>query len=200
MARFVLRKLILQTHIRSHPVGLDVWILVGPFVYFHTSCVRTAKALARLRGCAGSPEPSLVAYVINIIISWVGSNHSVQMAPTRRKTDNDIHTYKIYKQVNRKTTSSLFPQGVITVLKLTSQKWYQYVKQDTNEPSQDKTNTMAEFSVCAQRVSKDPSFLHSDSEDSDKTGRILRLIWIFAGCTCHFVGFVMRWLRCEDAP
>ena len=25
--------------------------------YFHTSFVRTAKALARLRGCAGSPEP-----------------------------------------------------------------------------------------------------------------------------------------------
>ena len=42
------------------------------FVYFHTSCVRTAKALARLRWCAGSPEPSLVAYVIRTIISWAG--------------------------------------------------------------------------------------------------------------------------------
>ena len=73
MARFVLRKLILQTRMRSHPVGLDVWFLVGPFVYFHTSCVRTAKALARLRGCAGSPEPSLVAYVISTKISWAGS-------------------------------------------------------------------------------------------------------------------------------
>ena len=29
-----------------------------------TSCVRTAKALARLHGCTCSPEPSLVAYVI----------------------------------------------------------------------------------------------------------------------------------------
>ena len=46
MVRFVLRKLILQTH-----MGLDIWLLVGPFVFFHTSCVRTAKALARLRGC-----------------------------------------------------------------------------------------------------------------------------------------------------
>ena len=73
MVRFVLRKLILQTHMRSHPVGLDVWISVGPFVYFHTSCVRTAKALARLRGCAGSPEPSLFAYVISTIIAWAGS-------------------------------------------------------------------------------------------------------------------------------
>ena len=53
----------------SHPVGLDVWYLVWLFVYLHTSCMRTAKAQARLYGCIGSPEPSLVAYVI---ISWAG--------------------------------------------------------------------------------------------------------------------------------
>ena len=29
---------------------------------------------------------------------------------------------------------------------------------------------------------------------SDLTGRMPRLIWIFAGCTDHFVGFVMLWL------
>ena len=69
---FVHRKLILQTLMRSHPVGLDVWFLVGPFVYFHTSCVRIAKILAGRRGCAGSPEPSLVAYVISTVISLFG--------------------------------------------------------------------------------------------------------------------------------
>ena len=69
---FVPRKLILQTHMRSHPEGLDVWILVRPVTYFHTSCVQTAKPLARLRGCKGLPEPSLVAYVISTIISWAG--------------------------------------------------------------------------------------------------------------------------------
>ena len=73
MVLFVLRKLIFQTRLRGHPVGLDVWFLVGLFVYFHT--VRIAKALARLRGCTGSPEPSLVAYVISTIISWAGSFH-----------------------------------------------------------------------------------------------------------------------------
>ena len=73
MALFILRQLILQTCMGSHLVGLDVWCLIGPFVCFHTSCVRTAKALARLRGCAGSPEPSLVAYVIITIISWASS-------------------------------------------------------------------------------------------------------------------------------
>ena len=69
MALFILRKFILQTRMRSHPVELNVWCLVGPFAYFHTSCVRPAKVLARLRGCIGSPEPSLVAYVISTIIS-----------------------------------------------------------------------------------------------------------------------------------
>ena len=70
---FVLHKLDLQTRMCSHPVGLDVWFLVRPFVYFHTSCVWTAKALVRLHGCAGSPEPLLVTYVISTIISWAGS-------------------------------------------------------------------------------------------------------------------------------
>ena len=39
------------------------------------------------------------------------------------------------------------------------------------------------------------------SEDSDQTGQMPRLIWVFAGRTCHFIGFVMTrliWARpCE---
>ena len=41
----VLRKPSFQTRMRSHPVGLDVCILVGPFVYFYVSCVRTMKTV-----------------------------------------------------------------------------------------------------------------------------------------------------------
>ena len=33
------------------------------------------------------------------------------------------------------------------------------------------------------------------SEDSDQTGQMPRLIWVFSGRTCHFVGFVMRRLK-----
>ena len=33
------------------------------------------------------------------------------------------------------------------------------------------------------------------SEDSNQTGWMPRLIWVFAGRTCHFVGFVMRWFN-----
>ena len=55
----------------------------------------------------------------------------------------------------------------------------------------------SEYSLCAQWVAKDPSFLHAVSEDSDRTGRMPRLIWVFAGRTYHLVGFVMRRLKCS---
>ena len=50
----------------------------------------------------------------------------------------------------------------------------------------------SESSLCTQWVAKDPSILHVDYEDSDQTGWMPRLICIFAGRTCHFVGFAMR--------
>ena len=79
----------------------------------------------------------------------------------------------------------------------------------TNEPPHDKTNKMtvrpaktqislgicpvwSESSLHAYWVAKDRNFLHADSEDSDQTGRMPRLIWVFPGRTCHFVSFVMR--------
>ena len=78
------------------------------------------------------------------------------------------------------------------------------------EPPHDKTNKMtmrpakiqislgirpvwSETSLCAQRVAKDPSFLHADSEDwSDREDAQadVSLPWAHS----HFVGFVMRWL------
>ena len=39
--------------------------------------------------------------------------------------------------------------------------------------------------------------LHADSEDSDQTGRMTRLTWVFAGRTDYFVGFVMHRLICN---
>ena len=53
----------------------------------------------------------------------------------------------------------------------------------------------SESSLCAQQVVKGQMFLHAVSEDSDQTGRMPRLIWVFAGRTGHFVGFVVRRLK-----
>ena len=49
----------------------------------------------------------------------------------------------------------------------------------------------SESSLCAQWVAKDPMFLHADSEDSDLTGQMPRLIWVFAGRTAHLL--VLSW-------
>ena len=68
------------------------------------------------------------------------------------------------------------------------------------EPRHDKTNKMtvrsaktqislailsvwSESSLCTQWVAKDPKFLQAGSEDFDQTGRMPRLIWVFAGRT-----------------
>ena len=47
----------------------------------------------------------------------------------------------------------------------------------------------SEFSLCAEWIAKDPRFQHADIKDSDQTGRMLRLIWVFAERTGHFIGF-----------
>ena len=41
----------------------------------------------------------------------------------------------------------------------------------------------SESSLCTQWVAKDPWFLYADSKDSDQTGRMPRLIWVFTGHT-----------------
>ena len=50
----------------------------------------------------------------------------------------------------------------------------------------------SESSLCAQWVAKNPVFLHADSEDSYQTGRMPRLIWVFAGRTATFLVLTCR--------
>ena len=70
--------------------------------------------------------------------------------------------------------------------------WYEPRHEKTNKMSVRPAKTQislairpvwSESSLCAQWVAKDPRFLHADSEDSDQTGQMPRLIWVFAGCT-----------------
>ena len=55
MALFVRRKLILQTRMLSHPMGLGVWFLVGPFrllPYFMCTNSKGSGETARMRRLA----------------------------------------------------------------------------------------------------------------------------------------------------
>ena len=54
----------------------------------------------------------------------------------------------------------------------------------------------SEFSLSAWRKLGSSATHWAHIEDSDQTGWMSRLIWVFAGRTCYFVGFVMRWLIC----
>ena len=48
----------------------------------------------------------------------------------------------------------------------------------------------SESSLCTPVIAKDPKLLHADSEGSDQTVQMPRLIWVFAGPTDHIVVFV----------
>ena len=47
-------------------------------------------------------------------------------------------------------------------------------------------------SLCAKLVAKDPRFLHAVSEDSNQTGHMPRLIWVFTGHTFHTGQYLRR--------
>ena len=52
----------------------------------------------------------------------------------------------------------------------------------------------SESLLCAHWEAKNPRFLHVNSEDCDQNVQMPRLIWVFTGRACHFVGFGMKWL------
>ena len=73
MALFILRKFILQSRMHSHPVGLDVWFLVGPLstsLFYLCQQWRLWRA-AQMRSLAWAFAGRLCDK--NTIISWDGS-------------------------------------------------------------------------------------------------------------------------------
>ena len=87
---------------------------------------------------------------------------------------------------------------IVNILSLQEHNSWCQRNKNTYEPRHDKTNKMnvcpaktqislgirpvwSESSLCAQWVAKNLRFLHADSEDSDQTVRMPRLIWVFAG-------------------
>ena len=54
-----------------------------------------------------------------------------------------------------------------------------------SEDSSDWASALSDQSLmCAQWIPKDPRFLHADSEDSDQTGRMPRLVQADLGLDC----------------
>ena len=174
--------------------------------FWYLSHRRPAKTLARLCICAVSPEASLVTHI------KYGSRRRNQpkirhLAPTGWQ---HMHVWRMsvgrMKSVIISWAGSNFFQilhyhhNCLLCTKLScfmTKLTKRHVRPAKTQISLGIHPVWSESSLCTQWVAKDPSFLHADSKNSDETGRMPRLIWIFAGRTCHFVGFVLRQLNFE---
>ena len=80
-------------------------------------------------------------------------------------------------------------QGILKNLNFLSFWKHKWAMTWQNQQSECVHSEDSESSLCAQWVAKDPSFLHADSDDSDQTGRMPRLIWVYAGRTLTLLVF-----------
>ena len=106
------------------------------------------------------------------------------------------------------TDKVLDQQSVIGCILIISEPPHDKTNKMTCAPSEDSDQTgrmdqpgrllslIRVFATCMKEEPWVLSYLMSASEDSDQTGWVPRLIWVFAGCTGHFVGFVMCRLIC----
>ena len=91
--------------------------------------------------------------------------------------------------------------GTTVVVGLVDQSWGTDMSHGMTKPTKLacaqrrlRSDWASESSLCARRVAKNPSFLHADSEDSDQTWRMPRLIWVFAGRTT-----ILLFLSCRGS-
>ena len=128
------------------------------------------KALVRLCICTGLLEPSLFAFVISTLFSWAGSS---------------IENHYLIRHITKPNKMICAPS------------------KDLDQPGHP-PSLIIDFAVhmkkpwvlsCPLNAQQRPWSDWADltpSKDSDQ--RMPRLIWVFAGRTCYFVGFVMWWL------
>ena len=142
-----------------------------------------------------------------------GSKFNVPPVPLTQPTERPLRalevmsSYRHVQSLKSHPSRQLYTVGLYYYIKLrhcmsrlVTKPTYWHVRPAKTQISLSIRPVWSESSLCAQWVGKDPSFLHADSEDSDQTGRMPRLIWVFAGRTCHFVGFVIRRLIYTNPP
>ena len=139
------------------------------------------------------------------------STHNIRFYGVAEAILMSTHNIRFYGEINK--ISLNYHQIPSFICSTEFRANYPYFSIKTYEPPHVKTNKMTgrpattqislgihlvwwESSLCTQWVAKDPRFLHADNKDSDQTGQMPRLIWVFSRHTFHFVGFVMRRLIC----
>ena len=113
----------------------------------------------------------------------------------RSETETDLQSYQIW------WVGIFFTPKI--VFRIWAASWQN--QQNDRAPSKDSDQT-GQISLCIRPVWSESSLpawwklgplaTHwAHSEESDQTWRMPRLIWVFAGRTCHFVCFIMRRLN-----
>ena len=171
------------------------------FLYYVSEC-RAAKALARLPIYAGLPQPSRVTYAISTILhelayfvivsnTWTSTEEvvlpdwrSVSITTLHYSQTDSPHFYLREKKNYFKATFFQFIwelelKNLITHWKLV---WNKIIWKKIKKLSTFQRCGFFQSPLCAQRVAKDPSFLHADSKNSDQTGWMPRLICL---CWAH---------------
>ena len=88
----------------AHSEGPGIWLSVWRFLSTHCLYERAAKVLSRLRGCAGTPEPSLLAKAISSKFAWRGPNDldytSVMSYNGPHENSEILLSHLIFKDLN----------------------------------------------------------------------------------------------------
>ena len=105
-----------------HSEGPGIWLSVWRFLLTHCMYERAAEVLARLRGCAGSPEPSLLAYAISTRFAWRGPNNLLWSVKTKKNSGlsrtawgNPAISNEIYQENKVETKQKVPPDPPILV-------------------------------------------------------------------------------------
>ena len=155
----------LQTCMPSYPAGPDLRFL-SKASSSSLYCVRKQRRLWLDCGCAGMPDPLLWAYVISSLFSWTGPTLSCNQFGFKIKWTAARQNQKHDLCAQRPLKSAL--ASIQSDRSLHCPLW----------------RNLGSLAI--------PK---AQSEGSDQTGWMPRLIWVFAGRTCHFDGFVMLRLK-----
>ena len=104
--------------------------------------------------------------------------------------------FGFYSRKNQKNIGQPRKNAINILLKI--EPPHDKTNEMTYAPSKDSDQVWSESSLSAWRNHGSLATHKAHSEDSDQTGQMPRLTWVFAGRTGHFIGFVMLWLKFEQ--
>ena len=113
----------------SHSERPGIWLSVWRFLLTHCLYERAAEVKARLRGCAGSPEPSLLAYAISTRFAWRGPINVALCL-------NQNLLMSVYKPSNFWEFFTQYNRKILSLLPRPDDKWIRSSK--STEPGHEK--------------------------------------------------------------